>query len=47
MVEPKLVHVAHVTIADGLASILGCRVFSLPIKYLGLPLEDSFKVKSI
>lgn len=32
---------------EGLASILGCRVSSLSMKYLGLPLGASFKAKSI
>jgi hypothetical protein len=30
-----------------LASILGCRVSSLPMKYLGLPLGAPFMAKSI
>lgn len=32
---------------DGLAGILGCGVFSLPLKYLGLPLGASYKAKHI
>jgi hypothetical protein len=32
---------------EGLASILGCRVSSLPMTYLGLPSGASFKAKSI
>jgi hypothetical protein len=32
---------------DGLVGILGCGVFSLTLKYLGLPLGASFKAKSI
>jgi hypothetical protein len=32
---------------DGLSSILGCGVSSLPLKYLGLSLGASFKAKSI
>jgi hypothetical protein len=32
---------------EGLASILGCKVSSLPMKYLGLPLGASFKAKSL
>jgi hypothetical protein len=31
----------------GLACILGCRVSSLPMKYLDLPLGASYKAKSI
>ena len=30
-----------------LVSILQCRVGSLPMKYLGMPLETSFKTASI
>jgi hypothetical protein len=32
---------------EGLASIIGCRVAMLPMKYLGLPLEVSYKSTSI
>lgn len=32
---------------DRLAGILGCGVYSLPLKCLGLPLGFSFKAKSI
>jgi hypothetical protein len=32
---------------EELASILGCRVSSLPMKYLGLPLGASYKAISI
>jgi hypothetical protein len=32
---------------EGLANILGCRASSLPMKYLGLSLGASIKVKSI
>jgi hypothetical protein len=42
-----LVPVGCVDNVDGLASILGCGVHSLPLKYLGLPLGASFKAKSI
>jgi hypothetical protein len=31
---------------DGLIGIMGCGV-SLPLKYLGIPLEVSYKAKSI
>jgi hypothetical protein len=44
LIELKLVHVDNV---DGLAGILGCGVSSLPLKYFGLPLETSYKAKSI
>jgi hypothetical protein len=43
----ELVLVGNVSNVEGLASILGCRVSSLPMKYLGLPLGASFKVKSV
>jgi hypothetical protein len=39
--------VGNVNNVDGLASILGCGVFSLLLKYLGLPSEASYKAKSI
>jgi hypothetical protein len=42
-----LVHVGIVNNIEGLARILGCRISSLPMKYLGLPLSASFKAKSI
>jgi hypothetical protein len=41
-----LVLVGYVNNMDELASILGCRVSSLPLKYLGLPLGAPFKAKS-
>jgi hypothetical protein len=41
------VPIDKVSNVDELASILGCRVSSLPMKYLGLPLGASFKAKSI
>jgi hypothetical protein len=34
----EIVHVGDVGNVDGLALILGCRVASLLLKYLGLPL---------
>jgi hypothetical protein len=39
--------VGNVPNVSGLARILGCRVSSLPLKYLGLPLGALFKAKSI
>jgi hypothetical protein len=42
----ELVLVGNVNNFNGLASILGCGVSSLPLKYLGLPLEAHFKAKS-
>jgi len=41
-----LVPVGIVDNMDDLPSILGCGVSSLPLKYLGLPLEAPFKAKS-
>jgi hypothetical protein len=32
---------------EGLAQLLGCRVASLPMTYLGLPLGASYKAISI
>jgi hypothetical protein len=42
-----MVDAGDVTNVDGLASILGCRVSSLTMKYLDLLLGTSFKAKSI
>jgi hypothetical protein len=47
LAKSKLVLVGHVMNVKGLASILGCMISSLPMKYLGLPLGASFKAKSI
>jgi hypothetical protein len=47
LAKSELVPVGNVNNVEGLASILDCRVFSFPMKYLGLPLEASFKAKSI
>jgi hypothetical protein len=41
-----LVPIGYVDNLDDLAGILGCGVSSLPLKYLGLPLEAHFKAKS-
>jgi hypothetical protein len=38
--------VGNVNIVDGLVGILGCKVSSLTLKYLGLPLIAYFKAKS-
>jgi hypothetical protein len=45
--KSKLVPVGNVNNVEGLACILGCKVSSLPTKYLSLPLGASFKAKSI
>uniref|UniRef100_A0A2N9IB59 Uncharacterized protein n=1 Tax=Fagus sylvatica TaxID=28930 RepID=A0A2N9IB59_FAGSY len=45
--KSELVPVGQVTNVPELAGILGCRVASLPLTYLGLPLGASFKSKSI
>jgi hypothetical protein len=37
MSKSELVPGGIVTNVEGMASILGCRVSSLPMKYLGLP----------
>jgi len=45
---PKLEIVPiDVGVVEGLASILGCRVASLLMKYLGLPLGASYKASTI
>lgn len=45
--ESELVFVGNINNVNGLVSILGCRVPSLPMKYLGLPLGASFKGRPI
>jgi hypothetical protein len=45
--KSDLVLVRNVVDIEGLDSILGCRVASLPMKYLGLPLGVSYKTTSI
>jgi hypothetical protein len=47
MVKLELVRIGNINNVEGLANILGCRVSSLPLKYLGLSLGASFKAKSI
>jgi len=47
LAKSVLVLVGYVDNMDELARILGCGVSSLPLKYLGLPLGDPFKTKSI
>ena len=47
MAKIVLVPVGTADNAGELASVLGCRTASLPLKYLGLPLGASFKAKSI
>jgi hypothetical protein len=47
LAKSVLVLVGNVKNVDGLAGILGCGTFSLPLKYLGLPLGAYYKVKSI
>jgi small basic protein len=47
LAKSELVLVGIINNVEGLTRILGCRVSSLPMKYLGLPLSASFKIKSI
>jgi hypothetical protein len=42
-----LVQVGEVPLLEELADILGCKTSTLPMKYLGLPLGASFKLKNI
>jgi hypothetical protein len=42
-----LVHVGNINNKEVLARILECRVSSLPMKCLGLPLGELFKARSI
>jgi len=46
LAKSDLVPVGNVNNVEGLAGILGYRVSSLPMKYLGLPVGASFKAKS-
>jgi hypothetical protein len=41
--KSERIPVGEVLHMGGLASILGCQVNCLPLKYLGLPLRASFK----
>jgi hypothetical protein len=47
LVKSKLVPFDNVMNIEGLASILGCKVSSLPMKYQGLPLRSLFIAKYI
>jgi len=47
LAKSEIVPVGEVEDVEELASILGCRVSSLPMKYLGLPLGASYKASSI
>lgn len=43
----ELILVGNIGNVEGLACILGCKVSSLPMKYLGLPVGARFKATSI
>ena len=45
--KSEIVPIGEVNNLDALANILQCRVGSLPMKYLGMPLGSSFKTTSI
>jgi len=45
--KSKIVMVGEIQNIQGLANDCGCRITSLPMKYLGLPLGVPFKAKSI
>jgi hypothetical protein len=47
MAKLVLVPVNKVDNAGELATVVGCKTASLPLKYLGFPLGASFKAKSI
>ena len=47
MRKSEIVPVGEVGNIDALAAILRCRVGSLPMKYLGMPLGTSFKTTFI
>ena len=45
--KSEMVSVGNVGIVGDLAEILCCKVGSLPMQYLGMPLGTSFKAKSV
>jgi len=45
--KSELVHVGQVYSIELLVDVLGCKLGSLPMRYLGLPLGAKFKEKSI
>ena len=45
--KSEIIPVGEVNNLDALANILQCRMGSLPMKYLGMPLGTSFKTASI
>jgi hypothetical protein len=47
LAKSELVPVGNINNVVGLVGILGCRVSSLPVKYLGFPLGAFFNAKSI
>jgi len=47
LAESEIIPVGEVGDVDKLANILGCRVSSLPMKYLGLSVGDSYQATSI
>jgi hypothetical protein len=47
MAKSALVPVGDVVNMGELAGVLGCGMASLPLKYLGLPLDTCFKAKPI
>jgi hypothetical protein len=47
LAKSELVHVGNVNIVEDMARNMGCKVSSLPFKYLDLPLGASYKLKSI
>jgi hypothetical protein len=47
LIKSVLIPVGNVEQVGMLADILGCGVATLPVKYLGLPFEASYKAKHI
>jgi hypothetical protein len=45
--KSEIVPIGDVEDVEGLAQLLGCRVASLPMTYMGLPLTASYKATSI
>lgn len=43
--KSEIVPVGEVNAIEAFASMLGCKISNLPLKYLGLPLDTKFKYK--
>lgn len=45
--KSEMVPIGEVPKVEALADILGCKIFNLPMKYLGLPLGAKYKSEAI